>query len=398
MAAVDCDEEANKQFCGSMGIQGFPTLKIVRPSKKPGAKPVVEDYRGPRTAKGIVESVAEKINNHVTRLTDKDLDAFLAGDKPKFVLFTDKGTTSALLRSIAIDYLDTISVGQIRNKEKAAVEKFGIEKFPTLMLFPPKGKDEKPITFEGELNKKSLLEFLSQVGPPNPDPAPSKAKGDKRKSASTEKPDKKPSCPVGSDKKTGTEREQTAESSTETTSTESAAQTPDIIPITAITTQDTLVEKCLQPKSYTCVLALVPSDASEQGTMVVESLSQLNSKYIHGKRHLFPFFSVPSNVEGTSSLREALKLGSGVELIVINARRGWWKQYKGDFGVESVEGWIDAIRMGEGQKAELPKGVVVEEAEAPKEQSSTKATQATDPEAETKTPGPETEKRVHEEL
>jgi len=164
------------------------------------------------------------------------------------------------------------------------------------------------------------------------------------------------------------------------------------------------VEKCLRPKSYTCVLALVPADASEQGTKVIESLSQLNSKYIHGKRHLFPFFSVPSNMEGTSSLRHALKLGSGVELVVVNARRGWWKHYEGDFGVESVEGWIDAIRMGEGKKAELPKGVVVEEAEAPKGQSSTEAekaseaTQATDPETETKTSSPETEKVVHEEL
>lgn len=406
VVAVDCDNEASKQFCGSMGVQGFPTLKIVRPSMKPGKKPIIEDYQGPRTATAIVEAVADKINNHVSRLTDKNLDDFLEGDKPKFVLFTNKGTTSALLRSVAIDYLDTMSVGQIRDKEKDAVSKFGVDKFPTLMLFPDKGKETTPIKFEGELKKKSLLQFLSQVGPPNPDPAPAAAKADKatksakagkKKSASTKAP---AACPVGSNRVAGTE----PESSADTTSTKSAVPTPDIIPITSITTKDMLEEKCLQSKSYTCILFFVPSEASERGTKAIESLSRLNTKYIHDKRHLFPFFSVPSNVDGTSSLRDALKLESDVELIVVNARHGWWRQYEGDFGVksvESVESWIDAIRMGEGQKAKLPTGVVVEAAETPKEQRTTeaeKATEAAEAEAETKTPSPKTEKVVHEEL
>ena len=49
VAAVNCDEEANKPLCGQMGVQGFPTLKIVRPGKKAG-KPLVEDYQGARSA------------------------------------------------------------------------------------------------------------------------------------------------------------------------------------------------------------------------------------------------------------------------------------------------------------------------------------------------------------
>ena len=43
-----------------MGVQGFPTLKIVRPGKKPG-RPIVDAYEGPRTAKGIVEAVKDKV-------------------------------------------------------------------------------------------------------------------------------------------------------------------------------------------------------------------------------------------------------------------------------------------------------------------------------------------------
>ena len=384
-----------------MGVQGFPTLKIVRPGKKPGGKPVVEDYKGARTATGITEALVAKINNHVARVEDKDLDGFLAGDRPKALVFTEKGTTSALVKSIAIDFLDVISVGQVRNNHKTTVGKFGIEKFPTLVLVP--GEGEEPIIYTGEMVKKDMVEFLSQAGQPNPDPAPSngkgKGKGDKKKKA--EKPaDKK--ADKASDAKTAAEPkaspEESPETSTATASTESAAQTPDIIPIATVTDKDMLVDKCLQPKSYTCVLAFVPSAVSEQGTLVVESLSQLNTKYIHGKRHLFPFFSVPSNNEGSSSLKNALQLGGDVELIALNARRGWWRHYEGDFSLESVESWIDVIRMGEGKKNSLPKGVVVDSAETTTE-SSAKATHGTDPVPEVETEAPEPQdKVVHEEL
>src|SRR5256886_7068529 len=33
VAAINCDEDENKAFCGQMGVQGFPTLKIVKPSR-----------------------------------------------------------------------------------------------------------------------------------------------------------------------------------------------------------------------------------------------------------------------------------------------------------------------------------------------------------------------------
>lgn len=41
VAAIDCDEEANKPTCGQYGIQGFPTIKIFSPSsdKKSAKRP-----------------------------------------------------------------------------------------------------------------------------------------------------------------------------------------------------------------------------------------------------------------------------------------------------------------------------------------------------------------------
>ncbi|KAF4582761.1 PDI protein A prpA [Ophiocordyceps camponoti-floridani] len=393
VAAMDCDAEENKAFCSSMGIQGFPTLKTVRPSTKPGGKPIVEDYQGGRTAGAMIQATADKINNHVVRLSDKDLDKFLARDKPKFILFTNKGTTSALLRSIAIDFLDQVVVGQIRDRETEAVEKYGIEKFPTFVLFP--GKDSSgPIKYDGEVKKNKLVEFLAQVAQPNPDPAPVTESDKKKKKTKKSKSDEKKAA---SEEKTKDTKEPSEETTTTTTTPEKETAKPamEITPITAIKDKDTLEQKCLQTKSYTCVLALVPSEASEQGDKAVASLSQLNSKYLHGKRHLFPFFSVASDVDGTAHLRQALKLGSGVELIVVNARRGWWRRFEGDdMGVEAVEGWIDAIRMGEGQKRTLPEGVVVEAAKEEEEEEA----KAEEKVEKVDDDAPEEPKIVHEEL
>ncbi|KAG5934060.1 hypothetical protein E4U53_000771 [Claviceps sorghi] len=390
VAAVDCDDDANKQLCGAMNVKGFPTLKLVRPSKNAGGKPVVEDYQGARTASGIVEAVVSKINNHVTRIADKDLDAFLASDKdkPKAILFTEKGTTSALLRSLAIDFLDVVSIGQIRNKEAKAVEKFGIHKFPTFVLIP--AGDEEPITYEGELKKKDMVEFLKQVGQPNPDPAPAKAKSksknDKKKESKTKK---------------DAEAKKDAEPSSETTAAAEApadtpASTPEELSISIVSTMETLAEKCLYPKSNTCILAFLPADgASEDGAKVSSSLSRLNTKYIHGHRQLFSFLAVANHIEGLDEIRKSLDLTADVELVALNARRKWWRHYQGDYSLESVEAWIDAIRMGEGVKNKLPKDIIRQE---PEEKPSSSETAAEPPAEGDSKETTEEEQVKHEEL
>ncbi|KAM3502372.1 hypothetical protein MY10362_004881 [Beauveria mimosiformis] len=376
VAAIDCDDDANKQFCGSMGVKGFPTLKTVRPGKKAG-RPVIEDYNGGRTAGAIVEAVASKINNHVTRVADKDLDGFLTknADSPKAILFTEKGVTSALLRSIAIDYLGVISVAQIRNKESSAVAKFGIEKFPTLVLVPGEGKD--PIIYKGEMKKADMVKFLRQAAEPNPDPAPVKAKKDKKengksktdkaeKSEKSEKPKKK-SDDQDTPAKQKKEHVEKAETSDETPP---PASTPQVHSIPTASDKQEVSEKCLQPKSHTCVLAFVPDSETDDSKRAVDSLTQLNTKYIQGQRKVFPFIAVPDGVNELSQIRKKLEATNEVELIAINARRNWWRRYQGDFGATSVEAWVDAIRMGEGAKSKLPKGIVeaVEEPEEPGEE------------------------------
>ena len=64
-------------------------------------------------------------------------------------------------------------------------------------------------------------------------------------------------------------------------------------------------------------------------------------------------------------LRKVLGLGGGVELVAVNARRGWWSRFDGKAGFSGVEveDWIDAVRLDGRGKERLPEGVVEVEVE-----------------------------------
>ncbi|KAL2255843.1 hypothetical protein VTK26DRAFT_2626 [Humicola hyalothermophila] len=359
VAAVNCDDDDNKPLCGSMGVQGFPTLKIVRP-KKGGGKPMVQDYQGPRTATAIVDAVVQQINNYVVKIEDKTLDKFLSdkNETAKAILFTEKGTTSTLLKSIAIDFSDVITIGQVRNKETKAVETFGVDKFPTLVLLP--GGDAPGIVYDGEMKKEAMVKFLSQAGAPNPESPPAKAKNDRASKASDKSSSK--SKAQASSESTSASSEAGAETSTQ--------QAPVIVetalPIPTIDSSEKLIKECLTEKSHTCVLAFVSSNEDERAKKALASLSQLAFKHAQSKRNLFPFYEVPTSNEQAATLMKALDLTGDVEIVAINARRGWWRHYDAaDFGYESVESWIDAIRMSEGVKKKLPEGIVAISVEEP---------------------------------
>ncbi|RAR14992.1 protein disulfide-isomerase MPD1 precursor [Stemphylium lycopersici] len=383
VAAVNCDEEMNKPFCGKMGVQGFPTLKIVRPSKKPG-KPTVEDYQGPRSAKGIVDAVKDKVPNSVKRVNDKNLDEWLQENKDnaKAILFSEKGIVSATLRALAIDFAGIVSVAQVKKSEKAAVEKYGITNFPSLILIP--AASDTPIKHEGKVDKAAMVEFLSQVAPPNPDCPPpkekkSKAKKDANKeskssskfakaSASHKSADSSSAAASATDEKV--EEPNVPTESPDPNIKDEDTPEPIVLPddevkptIPLVSESAELQSMCLTEQSKTCILALLPKDeSSEAATTAVASLASIHKKYDVAGSHLFPFVGVSSTNPLAASLISELSLGSANELhlIATNGKRAWYKKYPGTaFGVEEVEQWVDAIRMGEGKKERLSESLLV---------------------------------------
>jgi len=378
VAAVNCDEEANKPLCGSMGVQGFPTLKIVRPGKKAG-KPIVEDYQGARSAKAIVDYVVDKIPNHVTRLKDAELESWSAKSGPRAILFSDKGVVSALLKALAIDFLGSVDVAQVRNKETQAVEKFEVKKFPTLVLLPGDGKD--PVKYDGEMKKESMITFLSQAAAPNPDPAPKKSKSasadkkEKSKSSKASSSFSKASASHASSEGSASPASQTDETLDEA-SNPTASPDPKVEPehtpvpipvappIASLPDGLSLQQKCLNDKASTCILALLPAndEPTTESTQAVVALSEIHHKHEAAKRKLFPFYQLPASNSQATALRTLLSLSDGIELIAVNGKRGWYRHLDASSAgltTANIESWIDAIRMDDLAKTKLPENIIV---------------------------------------
>ena len=383
-----------------MGVQGFPTLKIIKPSTKVG-KPIVEDYQGGRTAKDIVDAVKSAIPNHVKRVTDKALSNWLDSnnDTAKAILFSDKGTTSALIKVLAAEYVNSINFAQIRKKEAAAVEMFGISTYPTLIVLP--GGTQDPVHFEGDFSKTAMKGFLSEYASSTKSKSAPKAKKEQQPLAEeqsspapaeeTARVEESSSAFLSASSSQASEQASTAAASATTKTIEADSQPtespdPNVVsedtpkpapmpdmppPIPALIERLFLEKKCLGPKTTTCILALLPSATGDEGlslpdsaSTALASLAEIAEKHSERGSKLFPFFSVPARNEGAAIIKNQLKLDKEFELVAVNARRGWYRRYEGaGYGLHDIETWVDAIRLGEGQKAQLPETLIVEEEE-----------------------------------
>lgn len=343
-------------------------MKIIKPGNKPG-KPIVEDYNGERTAKAIVDTVIGKIPNNVKRVDDKSLEAFLAeaNDTAKAILFTEKGKTSALMRAVAIEFKGSISVAQIRNTEKASLELFGVSKFPTLLLLPG-GKEAEGIVYDGELNKASIVEFLSTSTniAPNPDPAPPKVKVSKGK-------DKKKASKKAEESATATsenpEDEATASPDPNAESEKPVDPPEPAKPIDLLFTEHDTVEKCVGARTGTCILALLPSAADAVAARAIGGLSEIAHQARLQGKPLFPFYAIPQENTAYAKLVAAFGLKEGLDIVAINGRRGWWRALPtegdsialDDVTMRQLANWVESIKLGEGTKNKIPKGLIREE-------------------------------------
>jgi protein disulfide-isomerase A6 len=98
---------------------------------------------------------------------------------------------------------------------------------------------------------------------------------------------------------------------------------------------------------------------------IVDALKSFGEVYDkHSKRHSgFPFYIIEETNPGSKLLRNALGLKdtSELEIIAVNAKRMWWRNYPGqEYSHDAVEAWVDAIRMNEGKRDKLPESLVTE--------------------------------------
>ena len=425
---MNCDDEDNKPFCGSMRVEGFPTLKTVKVTGQIG-KPIIQDYRGPRTAADIVEATKKIIPNYVDRVDQKDFSDWLQkkNDSAKAILFSNKGATSALIKSLANDFRSSLTVAQVRDKEKEINSMFGVEKYPTLVVLP--GGDKPAAVYDGEMKKPAMSQFLSKYAELTV-VSDKKSQKDKQKSKES-KSDQKVASPISLSSTNDTDRAKASSSdsskfaeaskshasedassspaasaSTITIEIPEASESPDPIanqdgptpvaipdvspPLETLETLADLQSRCLSPSTHTCLLALLPAKADpeaeypEKVTLALGSLADLAQKHKTRGDHLFPFYAVPASNLGKENLANGLGLekSDDPQLITVNGKRKWWKSYDSSskgFGSSAIEDWVDGMRMGEGKKHKLPSDLLAAEATSEASSSSEKPSEASSP-------------------
>lgn len=165
VAAVNCDADANKPLCQKHKVQGFPTVMVFRPpkfvrGKTKKAKHVPEVYNGERTLAPMVEFSTSRIKNYVKKfhsIASAQFGKWLlpASDEGlhKVVLVTTLTSISPLLRTLAIDFLDSTVFSAVLAKDyagSASVEVDGEEvalplkedeQFPVLLVYKPQTRE-----------------------------------------------------------------------------------------------------------------------------------------------------------------------------------------------------------------------------------------------------------------
>ena len=75
-------------------------------------------------------------------------------------MITDKGTTSASYKSLAIDFKGRMTLAQARDSQSKVVQEFAVQKFPTLVLLP--GGLAPGVVYSGEMKRDPMHKFLSE--------------------------------------------------------------------------------------------------------------------------------------------------------------------------------------------------------------------------------------------
>lgn len=181
-AAVNCEDERNKQFCASQNIKSYPTLLTYRPPKtfrehKPRKSQfVTQQYERQREAPAIVDTMKGTVKSFYKKLTPNKLETFLSdrSGKPKVLVLTKTAPFPVLLKSLAVDFMNQIDFVYLDTKRNDVLEE--IQKFApelksldndTLLLIHP---DEGVILHKGKMKKSEITDFLKSVAEPSDGP------------------------------------------------------------------------------------------------------------------------------------------------------------------------------------------------------------------------------------
>lgn len=308
--AIDCDDDKNKPLCGTLGIRGFPTIKLFYPKyskTNPNEfKKISTDYNGERKAKALSDFAAEKLPSNVIQLTHGKTnqgatshEEFIENDTiSRVILFTDKPTTSTLYKSLSVEYKGRVLLSEAKGQTLS--ELYKVDKFPTLHVYPAGQKEH--IVYDGKISFEALSKFLDNYSP---------EKEKKQATTEEEKVEVKPFDPN----------------------------------VPEISNQKDMEEHCLD-KAGLCLLVVLDEEAEDHS----ESLETLKTLKKHDFDSNGPFHFAWVSSKRSSQLDRDFDLAdSRPNVVILSQKKKTYRVMLGSWDVKTVEKFMQDTVSGKGR-------------------------------------------------
>ncbi|KAJ9092944.1 hypothetical protein QFC19_008542 [Naganishia cerealis] len=170
---VDCDEEVNKRFCASEGVQGYPTIK----SYPRGAKSAGRVYSGARETKDFVDYATSMVSGDKVKKIKKthDIDTWLTErpEIPHVLLLHPSSHSVPLMWKVLANRLAGKMIFGFHRDDKGTTKRaIGIdmtkEKADQVRVVLWNLNGEKEIYEAGPLKFEPLIKYFTHVIGENP--------------------------------------------------------------------------------------------------------------------------------------------------------------------------------------------------------------------------------------
>ena len=156
VGGVSC--EVHGDLCQRHGIQSYPSFKLVVEGK-------TIDYQGAPDTKALFDFVTEHVPSKIANVRrPQQASEFLASAakvrQPAVLLFTDKYDTSLLYKGLSFQLRDVATFGEVRASNAIVSDKFGVGKYPTLLVFC-EGNEDAVVEYKGQMKAKEIKEFIT---------------------------------------------------------------------------------------------------------------------------------------------------------------------------------------------------------------------------------------------
>jgi len=265
------------------------------------------DYNGQRTAGSLAKAAVDLLPNFVHKVDGKTEEKFLGNSLGKVMLFTDKKSVPTLFKALALEYRNRLHFGWIKSTEKELVAKYGVEKFPAVLVMK---KDETTTTkYEGKVGFDTLNTFLKKFAPP--------ARNMYAENAPSEEDQTVSAKPID----------------------------PTEFELKRITSAEDWKTNCVERSGLCAVAVLDPYNYPDDIPKQEELLTELANQYV-GKLHLMWFAA-----REQPSFCEALGLSNFPSLMLINPARSEtqktrYSPFRGAFDEESLSDYFDRFLAG----------------------------------------------------